>query len=115
VLSARAQLVDTKTGPKNLTSSVNALGFQATNCTGAVFNTFNGIATGTVVINGTKAVNGQTVYRFDTASVSTTASLNGNFKDIALITATTFTFGNGASDADGYPTLIDTANTFTKQ
>jgi hypothetical protein len=115
LLSVRSVFVYTKTGANNLTMSINGTGYSAANCAGTKLNTTNGIATGTVVINGTKVINGQTVYRFDTNSVSSVASLNGNFKDVALITGTTFTFGNGANDAEGYPTVLDSTGVFTKQ
>jgi hypothetical protein len=117
VLSARTLFVYTKTGATTLNLSLDGQGFKAANCSGTVFNTVTGIVTAAVTINGTKLVGTQTVDRLDIASKSATvASANGNFKDIALVSSTTFISGaSSLADANGYPTLLDTATVLTKQ
>ena len=117
VLSAKTVFAYTKTGATTLNVSVDGVGYKAANCAGTAFNNITGVATATVTLNGTKLIGTQTVERLDMVGKSATiTALNGNFKDIALVTATTMLFGaSSAADANGYPTVIDTADVFTKQ
>jgi hypothetical protein len=116
VISIRADYVITKTGSSSLSISLDGVGFSAAGCTGTQVNKVSGIATGTIILNGTKVIGSQTVDRLNNTLVSATPSLNGSFKDIALVSGNTLNFGAiSPVDADGYPTQIDTANPFIKQ
>lgn len=117
VLSARADYVFTKTGANNLTLSINGTGFSGATCGGTQINQLKGIATGTVLLNGTKSASGQTVDRMNLSLSSTSIpALNGATKDIAFISGTKLNFGaTSVADAEGYPTLLDTTSPFVKQ
>jgi hypothetical protein len=117
VVSVRTLFVYTKTGATTLNLSVDGQSFKAANCSGAVFNNVPAIGTAAVTLNGTKLVGTQTVDRLDYLAKSTDiAAFNGNLKDIALVTGTTLTFGaSSLADANGYPTVLDTADVLTKQ
>jgi hypothetical protein len=117
VLSAKTVFVYTKTGATTLNLSVDGAGYKAANCAGTAFNSITGVATAGVTLNGTKLIGTQTVERLDMVGKSATiTALNGNLKDIALVTATTMQFGaSSVPDANGYPTVIDTTAVFAKQ
>jgi hypothetical protein len=117
VVSARADYVLAKTGANSLSVSLDGTGFSAANCTGTQINKLTGMATGTMVLNGTKVIAGQTVDRIDSTLTSSNPSLNfGKFKDIAVISGNKINFGAASpTDADGYPTLVDTLFPYIKQ
>ena len=115
VVSARTEYTFTKTSATGLNVSLGGSGFTAANCTGPVFNTIPAIATGTIMLNGTKGVGANIVDKLDLNLISTTAALNGAFKDIGFVSGTTLVFGTtSAADAQGYPTVLDSVYVFNK-
>ena len=116
VLSARADFVFTKNSATSLAFTVNGTGFSLANCAGTALNSSAGLAKGTYTLNGTKKIGSDTVDLINILSTSTgITALNGSFKDIGLVNSTTYTPGAAsAADAQGYPTVLDTATVFKK-
>ncbi len=116
-VSVRIDFVFTKIAPSGMSFSLNGMGFTSPNCGGGVVNPIDGLATGTMVLNGTKSIGVDVVDRLDVVGTSTTnPELNGPAKDLALVAGNTLRFGGASAvDAQGYPTALDNAVVFYKQ
>lgn len=118
VVSARTDFVFAKTAPAAVSLSIDGTGFSAAGCGGAVVNTLKGLATGSVTITGTKTLTGGGAVDLLDFSMKSTqiAEFNADFKDIGQISGTTLKVGAQSTlDAQGYPTVLDNALTFTKR
>jgi hypothetical protein len=117
VLSALTIFAFTKTGANTMNLSVDGKGFQAANCAGVAFNSFTGLGTALVTVNGTKLIGTQTVDRLDLAAVSRDIpEFNGSLKDIALVSGNVLFLGaSSLADTNGYPTALDNVKGWTKQ